>query len=262
MKMTLVLTLGNMPIQLLRIAILLAVVFHCAAVGWGASIAYRPALIPTGGPPVPVPLAIEPPMPTTNDTIQFTAPLDGMVRSNSCVAAAALGGYPVLHIDQVARTIDITFDGNTPEVCLAVYDPVLGAFGQFGKLSAGDWVFNNSQQVGLFFTVAAAPLASDFNDDGKVDAGDYTIWRDSLGATGLEPFELGDATGDGQVTSADYELWRSQFGTTNTASAVSSAQSVPEPTALVALLCLVASSFVVVRRRTRNLKHSAGIADH
>ncbi len=86
-------------------------------------------------------------------------------------------------------------------------------------------------------------LSGDYNGDGVVDAADYTVWRDSLGATDLAPYELGDGNGDGKVTAADYDVWRSQFGMTN-AAAVSSTRSVPEPSAIATLLCLVAAPYV------------------
>ncbi len=54
-------------------------------------------------------------------------------------------------------------------------------------------------------------LTSDFNFDGTVDAADYTVWRDHLGATNASQAE-GDATGDGIVDNADHAVWVSQFG--------------------------------------------------
>lgn len=80
-------------------------------------------------------------------------------------------------------------------------------------------------------------LAGDFNDDGSVDIGDYAVWRDSLGASGVAPYTLGDGDGDGIVTALDYAVWRGQIGLSvpmPQASAV-----VPEPGALVLLLPVV-----------------------
>ena len=71
-------------------------------------------------------------------------------------------------------------------------------------------------------------LVGDYNGDGTVDAADYTVWRDSVGATGLDPYSGADGNGDGQVTSADYDVWVAQFGMTDAPSA-----SIPEPGALV-----------------------------
>jgi hypothetical protein len=54
-------------------------------------------------------------------------------------------------------------------------------------------------------------VSADFNLDGRVDAADYTVWRDSLGAPSASL--SGDANGDGAVDTADYLVWRSQYGT-------------------------------------------------
>lgn len=134
-----------------------SLLFSVAGGALAATISYRPALIPPGGPPVPVPLAIEPLVPTTADTIFFTAPLDGATYENDCFAAVALRGWPVLNIDEGARLIDISFDGFSPGVCPDTWDPVVGAFGDFGKLSAGIWTFQNSHSGSLDFTVVPEP---------------------------------------------------------------------------------------------------------
>lgn len=57
-------------------------------------------------------------------------------------------------------------------------------------------------------------LAGDFNNDGSVDAADYTVWRDGLGTT---------------FTPADYVVWRSNYG--QSASLMDSATPAPEPAA-------------------------------
>jgi hypothetical protein len=75
-------------------------------------------------------------------------------------------------------------------------------------------------------------IAGDYNEDGSVDAADYTVWRDSFGTTG---FGLAaDGSGDGRVDQTDYALWKSRFA--HTLTAVSVAQAVPEPTSIVFLL--------------------------
>lgn len=65
--------------------------------------------------------------------------------------------------------------------------------------------------------VSAPALAGDFNADGRVDAADYTVWRDGLG---------------GQYSAADYQVWAEHFG--STLGAVSGV-AVPEPSGLFTL---------------------------
>ncbi|QDV74369.1 hypothetical protein [Botrimarina mediterranea] len=72
-------------------------------------------------------------------------------------------------------------------------------------------------------------LAGDYNSDGKVDAADYTVWRD-----GNSP----------DSSQAGYDLWADNYGTT---SAPSAAAAIPEPTACV--LVLVGLTAVAARRR-------------
>ncbi|QDT67441.1 hypothetical protein MalM25_03390 [Planctomycetes bacterium MalM25] len=74
-------------------------------------------------------------------------------------------------------------------------------------------------------------IAGDYNNDGLVDAADYTVWRDNEGApAGTLP---NDADG-GVIGTAQYDTWRNNYG--DTLPALSNA--VPEPGGLV--LCLAA----------------------
>ncbi len=54
-------------------------------------------------------------------------------------------------------------------------------------------------------------VPGDGNLDGKVDAADYTVWRDNLGAT-FACAQHGDYDGDGDVDVDDYNTWKSNYG--------------------------------------------------
>ncbi|MEM6314991.1 MAG: hypothetical protein AAF743_12940 [Planctomycetota bacterium] len=54
-------------------------------------------------------------------------------------------------------------------------------------------------------TARAAALAGDFNRDGRVDAADYTVWRDTQNATGLGL--AADGNNDRVVNTIDYDVW-------------------------------------------------------
>ncbi|MEN1679298.1 MAG: SpoIID/LytB domain-containing protein [Planctomycetota bacterium] len=84
-------------------------------------------------------------------------------------------------------------------------------------------------------------FAGDFNNDGVVDAADYTVWRDSVGQQGVGL--SADADDDGEVSVADYLVWKNNFG----ASPSPAAAAVPEPSTLAAVVCL----WLVRRRRVR-----------
>jgi len=92
---------------------------------------------------------------------------------------------------------------------------------------------------------ADPPLPGDYNGDGKVDAADYTVWRDSLGSSG---FGLpADGNGDGVIDAVDYGVWSSNYGAM--AMAPASATAVPEPAAALLTLAAVAAGLAP---RTRN----------
>lgn len=152
--------------------------------------------------------------------------------------------------------------------------------GAFPSVSGGHWIegtsstvygTTNSQETAmdptitsgsrkLFTTLDAAALddigwdlqppslVGDYNDDGRVDAADYTVWRDTLGQSG--PGLAADGTGNGLVDTNDYNLWRSNFGQTLAGTAVAATAGVPEAgafaTALLAVLSLAGRS---LRRR-------------
>ncbi len=65
----------------------------------------------------------------------------------------------------------------------------------------------------------------DYNGDGTVDAADYTVWRDSLGQSGIGL--PADGSGNGTVDESDYQVWKANFGTSS--ATASSATVVPEP---------------------------------
>lgn len=75
-------------------------------------------------------------------------------------------------------------------------------------------------------------LRGDFNNDGVLNAADYSVWRDQNLSTG---FALdADADADGEVRAADYLIWANGFGSTNAISAPLTAA--PEPTGLALLM--------------------------
>jgi hypothetical protein len=91
----------------------------------------------------------------------------------------------------------------------------------------------------------SAGVVGDYNGNGVVDAGDYTIWRDTLGST-TDLRANGDNTGGsaGKIDAADYALWKSRFGATSGSGSIAGT-NVPEPATwlmLASLLGLVAST--------------------
>ncbi len=99
-----------------------------------------------------------------------------------------------------------------------------------------------------------AAVDGDYNNDGLVDAADYTVWRDNLNAFG-NPGEVsgdgddgtGTGTPDGLVDGNDYNFWASRYGATEPLPSLSAA--IPEPAS--ALLSLAGAALPLVRRTSR-----------
>ncbi len=80
-------------------------------------------------------------------------------------------------------------------------------------------------------------LRGDYNNNGVVDAADYTVWRDQLGMTGSGLAADGNA--DGEVTTFDYQLWRSSYGVSNAIGGT--AIAVPEPAGILLITITLAT---------------------
>ena len=118
-------------------------------------------------------------------------------------------------------------------------DPTLN--GSIADFQIYDYALHPTQVLSL----AQSLQTGDFNGDGVVDAADYTVWRDNVGAEGLAAFSSGDGNGDGVVDEADYAVWVSHFGQIIGGGPRSTA--VPEPASIICALLLATHS--VVRRR-------------
>ncbi len=103
----------------------------------------------------------------------------------------------------------------------------------------------------------APVLLGDYNGNGIVDAADYIVWRNSLGASGSGLAADGD--GDNMVTQLDYDIWKANFGTT-AGGAGGAAASVhpspaPEPSAMLLFLVGTCVAAIASRRRRYGSKH-------
>jgi hypothetical protein len=121
-------------------------------------------------------------------------------------------------------TRQVTLSGATNSVYKDENDPFLefgfSADALFGSIDI-DFL---SYAFGVIAPVAAG-LPGDYNDDDKVDAADYVLWRNG------GPLQ-NDATAG--VQPADYDVWKANFG--KTPGSGSSVGAVPEPSALFLML--------------------------
>jgi hypothetical protein len=126
------------------------------------------------------------------------------------------------------------------------YD-LIGAPQHIFDLNADDFI--NALDLQVFNTKILPPagLDGDYNVDGKVDAADYTVWRNNLGDADESALN-GNGDGMNGVDEGDYTLWKSQFGQMSGPGA-GAATSVPEPSAML-LVFLGMAGLVGLRRRT------------
>ena len=106
---------------------------------------------------------------------------------------------------------------------------------------------------GVVFAVSdVASLPGDYSGNGKVDAADYTVWRNHLGQTFQLPNEVDDTT-PGQVTAEDYSAWKARYGMSIGAGAgAAESSAVPEPSSWLigSVVGLSAAAGRVFRRRS------------
>ncbi len=106
--------------------------------------------------------------------------------------------------------------------------------------------------------VASGSSDGDYNNDGTVDAADYTVWRDNLG--GDAAVLSGNGSGGATVVPADYDLWKMSFGmnqsfmtvvTAGAQTASFSVSPVPEPSTFVLASAFGAFAVAAAVRRRR-----------
>ncbi len=101
------------------------------------------------------------------------------------------------------------------------------------------------ERLFLLQVPALGILPGDYNGNGKVDAADYTVWRDNLAAdeSVLPPGSTND--GSGFVDAGDYATWKANFGTNPAAFNGVDAANVPEPNALILLAAMVSGAWIL-----------------
>jgi hypothetical protein len=120
---------------------------------------------------------------------------------------------------------------------------------------ARDLVFRYGAVAG-----ASAALSGDYNENGVVDAADYTVWRNNVNQSVTIPND----TTPGTVSQEDYNVWRANFGLSGSGSTgpstlmqgfvryvgpVAAASAVPEPSSVLLIGIGIASLGAGSRRR-------------
>lgn len=144
---------------------------------------------------------------------------------------------------------DYNLDGRVDAADYTAWRDALGAAGpQRNLLATGPDSGFATWHANFGRSIDDPQLAGDFNHDGRVDAADYTLWRDTLGQVGLDLAADGD--GNFIVDHRDYALWQANFGLTAASAASSVAAAVPEPK--TSAWVLLSAAALVLRRRQRS----------
>lgn len=156
-------------------------------------------------------------------------------------------------------TLAVALDANAPapqagdEFDLMDFSSFTGVF-DFVVLPAlgSGLVWDNSLLLTQGVMKVIAGLSGDFNDDGKVDATDYIVWRRSSGLIGAGLAADGNA--DLHVDDTDYSIWKANFGRTLSGSGEGIASAVPEPGTIMLLGTVICGS--LLRRTKRRLQRN------
>ena len=175
-------------------------------------------------------------------------------------------GTSLNQFDRLVASGDVLLDGylniDIDEISPGV--PFVPALGQTFNIITGnsvvgefDYADVSGMPAGLAFhinylanavqlQVVNKPIFSaDFDEDGDVDPTDLAIWRNAFNLN-----QLGDADGDNDSDGGDFLLWQQQYGSAPAvAVAQPAAAAVPEPSAAVMMLTLLALSALRAQRR-------------
>ncbi|WP_425398739.1 PQQ-dependent sugar dehydrogenase [Aeoliella sp.] len=116
---------------------------------------------------------------------------------------------------------------------------------EFGNLLIVDHGYDGAGLGGHIYRLDFV-LSGDYNDDGVVNAADYTVWRNNIGApAGTLPNDT-----DGGVIGADqYNTWKANFG--DSLPVPGAITQVPEAATLFQLLIAVSLGLGCIRTRRR-----------
>jgi hypothetical protein len=159
------------------------------------------------------------------------------------IEGLAVGTYPDVTIDMTRFFNPDTFEPGT-------FNDIVGTEGSgpFDLIPTGFQLYLNKLGAPLTvyidnIRVGTTPvgLAGDYNNDGMVDAVDYTVWRNNLGDTDETNI---NNNGDGQngVDPADYTLWKDHYGDGAPGGGGIAGGIIPEPASGVLLLVAAISS--------------------
>jgi autotransporter-associated beta strand protein len=150
-------------------------------------------------------------------------------------------------LSALANALNVTGTGVGTSWTFLTYSGMLT--GAFESVTSGYAVDDTVAGQLRLITSVVTVLIGDYNNDHVVNAADYTVWRNNLGAAGGALGANRDpANGSGVVSQLDYQSWKNHFGETMPGSGGLAGGTVPEPASIV-LLGLAMIGAVSWRRR-------------
>lgn len=200
-----------------------------------------------------------------------TMTIDGDYRQSATGVLSLELASPISY-DKLVVQGDVEFDGLLEVVRLGDYQPAEGATfdlidwtgaksGFFASLSLPTlsdgltWDLSLLESDGILSVMAAAPpvLVGDYNNDGRVDAGDYVRWRNALAGIGTIENET---ESPGEVDELDYAAWKGNYGAPFEGSGglAGRTSAVPEPGGLAFVLSAAGALATGLRNRRSRLR--------
>ena len=165
----------------------------------------------------------------------------------SIFTATAVGG--VIDALNVVGNVDLSALGNILNVTGAITgtQTLLTFAGTLNGTFESTSGLNVNYLANSITISASGVLIGDYNSDGKVNAADYTVWRDRLGQNGANLPDR-DPGNPGNISLADYNSWKANFGNAGAGSGQFGGGAVPEPTTLFLLAVASIATFLLRRR--------------
>jgi len=124
------------------------------------------------------------------------------------------------------------FEPDDPPISLGQAFKVPGGTLESLLFEYRDAVSGNIFTGNIMEVMGGGGLMGDYNGNGKIDAADYTVWRDAMPGGALSNDD------DGMADEGDFTYWRAHFGETSGSGAGAAAgAAVPEPSSLLLLFC-------------------------
>jgi endonuclease I len=141
---------------------------------------------------------------------------------------ATFAGALQIPSDSIGHTFSAVLNTTSVGTFSAVYSLLFSDENIAGAL-------NKSLTLTLTGTVR---LPGDYNNDGAVDAADYTIWRRTYGDSAAA-YSGADGDGNGMIGDGDLTVWRAHFGDVAPGAGLGATAAVPEPAAIwLVIVCL------------------------